>query len=347
MKDLKTLNLTELTAELTSAGYPKFRARQIFSWLHNKLVTSFDEMTNLPTNMRTTLSDHFSITTLNIAEKNRSVDGSIKYLFALADDNCIETVFMPENDRATVCVSSQVGCAYGCTFCATGKGGLIRNLTAAEIIDQVYRVQTDTGMRISNIVFMGMGEPLANYDAVIKAVYLLIDPEGLNISQRHITISTVGLIPGILKLKDEALGVNLAVSIHSPMQAIREKIVPVAKLFPLNELFKTIRGYFHATSRKITIEYTIVPGENDRPEDANAMQGWIRGFPVLVNLIPLNSDEEGARPPLQEAKKFVELLKENGLDAHVRKSRGNDIKGACGQLRKRYLKNHTQGEDNV
>lgn len=342
--DVKGLLPDELAAVLAPLGVPAFRGKQLFGWLHRRLAREFAEMTDLPAGLRATLAADFRLTTLQEAQRATAPDGTTKYLFTLPDGQTVETVYLPGAGRAAICVSTMVGCPFGCTFCATGQSGFKRNLSAAEIVDQVYRVQAELpdGVRISNVVYMGMGEPLANYEQTLRSVRLLLHPLGLNLSQRHITLSTVGIIPGIERLAEEGLQVNLAISLHAPFQPARTSLVPIAKKYPLHELMAAARRYVTRTGRKITFEYTVVPGRNDRPEDARELARLIHGLQALVNVIPLNPTE--GLPPgmkslpsglLPAAERFTEELKALGVEAALRRSRGDEIAGACGQLRRR------------
>ncbi len=345
LPDLKGLLPEEIAAALAPLGAPAFRAKQLFAWLHRRGVTRVDEMTDLPADLRQTLSTHFHLTAHSMLERATAADGTTRYLFGLADGQTIESVYIPEATRATLCVSSQVGCPFGCTFCATGQSGFTRNLTAAEIVDQVYRVQAELpeGRRITNVVYMGMGEPLANYDAVIRSVRLLIHPLGLDLAQRRITLSTVGIVPGIERLAQEGLQVNLAISLHAPTQADRVKLVPIARKYDLDSLMAATRRYVQTTGRKVTFEYTVVPGSNDREADAEALAALVRRLQSLVNVIPLNPAEgqpAGMRLHPQElrarAEQFAEMLRRRRVEVAVRASRGGEVTGACGQLRQRH-----------
>jgi len=342
--DLKGLYPDELAAALAPLGAPAFRGRQLFGWMHRRLVADFAEMTDLQAALRATLADEFRLTALREVNRSEAADGAVRYLFALADGNTVETVYIPTSARHTVCVSCQVGCPFGCRFCATGQSGFVRNLSAAEIVDQVYRAQAalPEGRRISNVVYMGMGEPLANYDQVLRSVRLLLHPLGLNLAQRHITLSTVGITPGIDRLAEEELQVNLAISLHAPTQAGRLTLLPIAKKYPLDDLLAAARRYVRRTSRKVTFEYTVAPGSNDSAEDARQLSALVRGLQALVNVIPLNLNE-GALPGLKlstpellaAAERFTDLLRTHGVEAALRRSRGEEVTGACGQLRRR------------
>jgi 23S rRNA (adenine2503-C2)-methyltransferase len=337
--DVKELFPEELAEVLTALGAPAYRAKQLFSWMHRRLATAVDAMTDLPAALRAALAERCRLTALETRRRVEAADGTVKYLFGLADGRAVESVRIPEEDRVTVCLSTMVGCPFGCGFCATGQGGFERNLTAAEIVDQVYRVQADlpAGQQVTNVVYMGMGEPLANYDAVVRSVRLLNHPLGLNIGQRRITLSTVGIVPGIERLADEGLQVGLAISLHAPTQAARARIVPIAKKYPLETLIAAARQYVRRTGRKVTFEYTVVPGQNDADADADALAALVRGLQSLVNIIPLNPT-----PGFKTAKgadlraaadRFTSALRARGVEAARRKSRGAEVGGACGQLK--------------
>lgn len=335
--DLKELFPEELAGVLANLGAPAYRAKQLFAWMHRRLATAFDTMTELPAALRATLATHCRLSVLETRRRVAAADGTVKYLFSLADGRAIETVRIHENERVTVCVSTMVGCPFGCGFCATGQAGFERNLTAAEIVDQVYRVQADlsAGQAVTNVVYMGMGEPLANYDAVVRSVRLLNHPQGLNLGQRRITLSTVGIIPGIERLADEGLQVGLAISLHAPTQAARARMVPIAKKYPLSALIAAARQFVHRTGRKVTFEYTVVPGQNDSPADAAALAALVRGLQSLVNIIPLNPTPgyKTTGDLLAAAERFTTALRAHGVEAALRKSRGAEVGGACGQLK--------------
>jgi 23S rRNA (adenine2503-C2)-methyltransferase len=339
--DLKGMFPEEISTALAPLGVPAYRGRQVFAWLHKRLASGPEAMTDLSAETRALLTQHFNITTLTEKVVRPSPDGTTKYVFTLPDGKVIEAVYLPERGRATVCVSSMVGCPFQCAFCATGRAGYTRNLTAAEIVAQVYHIQAaHPELRISNVVFMGMGEPLANYVAVVRALRLLMHPQGLGLSQRHLTISTVGVIPGIERLaEEEGLHVNLAVSLHAPTQEARVRLVPVAKKYALDPLMTAVRQYVRRTGRKVTFEYTVVPGVNDREADAEALVHLVRRLQCLVNIIPLNPSEpvpRGVRTDavdaVARAVRFAGDLKRMGIEVAVRRSRGADVVGACGQL---------------
>jgi len=336
----------EVTATLTELGAPAFRARQLFAWVHKRHVESFAAMSDLPAELRHTLETHFTLTVPRLVEHVAAPDGTTKFLFALADGHTVETVAIPDSARVTVCVSTQVGCAFGCVFCATGQSGFTRNLSAAEIVGQVYRVHASlpAGQQVTNVVYMGMGEPLANYEEVLRSVRLLIHPLGMNLAQRRITISTVGLTPGIERLSTEGLQVNLAISLHAPTQEGRIALLPIAKQYPLDGVMTAARQYVRRSGRKISFEYTVVPGVNDSPQHAEAIARLVRGFQAMVNVIPLNPSDGlpvGLRLTSAEftprAARFADLLTAYHVEAALRRSRGQEVGGACGQLRRRAI----------
>lgn len=342
--ELKGLFPDELAAALAPLELPAYRGKQLFSWMHRRLAPAFAVMSDLPAELRARLDAAFTLATLELRQAAAAPDGTTKSLFALADGHTIETVYIPEATRGTVCVSTMVGCPFGCTFCATGQSGFTRHLSAAEIVDQVYRVQASlpAGQRVSNVVYMGMGEPLGNYEAVLRSIRLLIHPQGLNLAQRHLTVSTVGLTPAMERLATEGLQVNLALSLHAPTQAGRLKLLPIAKKYPLDGVMAAARTYVRRTGRKVTFEYTVVPGSNDAEDDARLLAGLVRHLQCLVNVIPLNPTEglpPGLRLPAADlaarAERFAALLRRHGVEAALRRSRGGEIAGACGQLRRR------------
>jgi 23S rRNA (adenine2503-C2)-methyltransferase len=342
LPDLRGLLPDALAGTLTELGAPSYRARQVFAWLHRRGATNFDAMTDQPAEFRRLLAEHAAFTTLRAVECHAAPDGTAKYLFALADGETIETVSIPDGGRVTVCVSTQVGCAFGCVFCATGARGFTRQLTAAEIVDQVYRVQAalPDGARVTNVVFMGMGEPLANFEELLLALRLLTHPLGLDLAQRRLTVSTVGLPPGIERLADAGLQVNLAISLHAPTQAGRLKLLPIARKYDLEAVMAAARYYLRRTGRKVSFEYTVVPGSNDTPADADALAALVRGMQAMVNVIPLNPTE-GMPPGMQHtraeliarAQAFTELLRARRVEVALRRSRGSEVAGACGQLK--------------
>ena len=339
-KDLKSMTLEELTAEVIAAGEKAFRAKQLYQWMHEKLAADFDEMTNLPKSFREKLAADYIWTSLETVDVRISgVDGTRKYLFCLEDGNVIESVLMRYKHGNSVCVSSQAGCRMGCRFCASTLNGLARNLRASEILEQVYRIQRDTGERVSNVVVMGSGEPMDNYENVVRFIRLLSAPEGLNISQRNITISTCGLVPQIYRLAEEGLQITLALSLHAPSDEVRRELMPIANRYPLREVLDACGNYYEKTGRRLTFEYSLVKGVNDNLEEAKALARLIGGYHGHVNLIPVNPIKE--RDYVQSNREAVEAFKNylerQGINVTVRREMGRDIGGACGQLRKSYM----------
>lgn len=339
MIDLKDLEYTELETFFLEAGEPRFRAKQVFEWLHRG-VRSFDGMTNLSKATRAKLAGKSYISTLSIREKYISkLDGTIKYLFELQDGNCIESVVMRYKHGITICISSQVGCRMGCGFCASTIGGLYRNLTPGELLNQVIFAQEDVGERISNIVMMGIGEPLDNYGNVIKFLHNVNHPAGLNIGYRHISLSTCGLVDKIYELARENLPVTLSVSLHAPNDAIRSQIMPVNRRFPIAELMRACRAYIETTTRRISFEYALIAGVNDSLEQAEELARLVKGMLCHVNLIPVNKVEERQyeKSKAQTIRGFQQRLLDLGVNATVRRELGSDISASCGQLRKKVL----------
>lgn len=337
--DLKNLEYDALMETLISMGEKKFRAEQIFSWLL-KGVTSYDEMTNISKETRAKLKEMSYVSSLKIREKFVSkIDGTVKYLFELDDGNCIESVVMRYHHGITICISSQVGCRMGCKFCASTIGGLYRNLTAGEILNQIIFAQKDLGERISNVVMMGIGEPMDNYDNVITFLHNVNNEKGLNIGYRHITISSCGLIEGISKLADEGLPVNLAISLHAPNDNIRNTIMPVNRAYNIDSLIKVCREYFEKTKRRISFEYSLIHGVNDSEKNAKELAALVRPLKAHVNLIPVNKVEESGfeKGSKSEINKFLNTLTAQGVNATIRRELGSDISASCGQLRKKTL----------
>ena len=339
-KDLKSMTLEELTAEVIAAGEKAFRAKQLYQWMHEKLAADFDEMTNLPKSFREKLAADYIWTSLETVDVRISgMDGTRKYLFCLEDGNVIESVLMRYKHGNSVCVSSQAGCRMGCRFCASTLNGLARNLRASEILEQVYRIQRDTGERVSNVVVMGSGEPMDNYENVVRFIRLLSAPEGLNISQRNITVSTCGLVPQIYRLAEEGLQITLALSLHAPSDEVRRELMPIANRYPLREVLDACGNYYEKTGRRLTFEYSLVKGVNDNLEEAKALARLIGGYHGHVNLIPVNPIKE--RDYVQSNREAVEAFKNylerQGINVTVRREMGRDIGGACGQLRKSYM----------
>ncbi len=333
--DLRNLTLSELESLVTSLGEKPYRARQILNWLYQNPVSTFEEMTNLPKRLRTNIASISYLSTLTTSAVKTALDGTRKFLFTLEDGNTIESVLIPEKKHLTICISTQVGCAMGCTFCLSGKDGLIRNLTAAEIVNQIYVIKNDfLGQEQTiNIVFMGMGEPLANFDNTCKALRILTDPLGFNFPPRRITVSTAGLIPEIKKLGQE-LPVNLAISLNAATDELRDVLMPVNRRYPLNKLIKGASQAILPSRKHITFEYILIDGVNDSLKDARALALLLRGVRCKINLIPFN-EHKGVtfkRPTTQAVDRFQEYLSSQNLKVLVRYSKGNEIAAACGQL---------------
>lgn len=338
--NLKSLTQPELEAVLQQLGQPAFRAKQLFAWLH-KGVRSYEQMLNLPKALRATLQEQYPIQAPTAVRKQESQrDGTIKYLWQLSDGNCVETVLMRYHYGNTVCISTEVGCPMGCAFCASTLGGLVRRLEPFEMLDQVLFTQQDSGLPISHIVLMGIGEPLDNFDNVLRFLELVNHPEGMNISMRHISLSTCGLVPMLDRLAERKLQLSLAISLHGPNNALRSRVMPVNRAYPLEELLAACRRYYEATSRRIHFEYAMIHGVNDTPDHARQLLALLKGLPAHVNMIPLNRVEESPYQPSTKAAvaAFQKLLEEGGVTATVRRTLGGDIDASCGQLRRNYQK---------
>ena len=338
--NLKSQTLPKLTATLKELGQPAFRGKQVYTWLH-KGVRSYEEMTNLPKGLRDLLAEKFPIHPPEVVRKQESQkDGTIKYLWRLHDGNCVETVLMRYNYGNTVCISTEVGCRMGCAFCASTIGGLVRRLEPYEMLDEVLFTQLDSGLPISRVVLMGIGEPLDNFDNVMRFLELVNSEEGMNISMRHISLSTCGLVPKMDELAKRKLQISLAVSLHGPSDEIRDKIMPVNKAYPSEELLRACRRYFDTTGRRIHFEYAMIDGVNDRECDAKELLRRLKGLPAHFNLIPLNHVEESPLKPSSKAAvaKFQKILEDGGITATVRRTLGSDIDASCGQLRRKYTK---------
>lgn len=338
--DIKSWNQKELGEFLVSLGEKPFRAKQIYPWLHVKHVTSFEKMTDISKKLKEKLINTCELTALKQIEVQCSkLDGTRKYLFALADGNMVESVLMRYKHGNSVCISSQVGCRMGCRFCASTLDGLVRGLTPAEMLDQIYRIQEDIGERVSNVVVMGTGEPLDNYENLLKFVRLLSDEDGLNISQRNITVSTCGIVPNMRRLAEEKLQITLALSLHASSQEKRLALMPVANKYEIHEVIEACAYYFAQTGRRITFEYSLVGGVNDTDEDAAQLAGLIRGMNCHVNLIPVNpiKERDYVQSDPQVILNFKNKLEKYGINVTIRREMGRDIDGACGQLRKRFL----------
>ncbi|MDD6667950.1 MAG: 23S rRNA (adenine(2503)-C(2))-methyltransferase RlmN [Lachnospiraceae bacterium] len=339
--DIKSMTLEELKDCLVSMGEKPFRAKQLYEWVHVRLVSSFDEMTNLPKSLREKLKESCSLTVLTQEDLQISkIDGTRKYLFALSDGNMVESVLMKYEHGNSVCISSQVGCRMGCRFCASTLDGLVRGLTPSEMLDQIYRIQTDIGERVSNVVVMGTGEPLDNYDNLIRFIHLLTDPNGLNISQRNVTVSTCGIVPRIYDLAREDLQITLALSLHASTQEKRQELMPIANRYDIHEVLKAMKDYVNATGRRVTFEYSLVGGVNDTDEDAVRLAGLLKGLLCHVNLIPVNPIKERSYVQSNHRRvlAFQKKLENLGINVTIRRELGRDIDGACGQLRRRHLR---------
>ena len=338
--NLKSMTQPEIGAVLKELGQPAFRAKQVYSWLH-KGVRSYDEMTNLPKGLRDVLSEKYPIHPPEVVRKQESKkDGTIKYLWRLSDGNCVETVLMRYHYGNTVCISTEVGCGMGCAFCASTIGGLVRRLEPYEMLDEVLFTHIDSGLPISHIVLMGIGEPLDNFDNVMRFLELVNSEEGMNISMRHISLSTCGLVPKIDELARRKLQISLAISLHGPNDEIRGKIMPVNKAYPIDVLLDACRRYYAATSRRIHFEYAMIDGVNDSEANAKELLRRLKGLPAHVNMIPLNHVEESPLKPSSKAAvaAFQKILEDGGVTATVRRTLGGDIDASCGQLRRKYNK---------
>lgn len=346
-KDIVSMSFDELSSELKSMGLPAFRAKQIYDWLHKKLVSSFEEMTNISKELIEKLNDNFVIFGCSIEKKLvSSYDNTVKYLFVLPDGEYLECVVMDYKYGYTICVSTQVGCKMGCAFCASGIGGFKRQLAPSEILGQIYAAQRDLGVRISRIVLMGMGEPLDNFDNVMKFLELVSDERGLNIGMRHISLSTSGIVPRIYDLLDRRLQLTLSVSLHAPNDEIRSKIMPVNNKWSVSELLGACRRYADVTSRRISFEYAMMQGVNDSAECAAELAGKLKGILCHVNLIPANEVPEKGhkRSNDTDIEKFKAILEKAGHTVTVRRTLGSDINASCGQLRREKIKEDNLGK---
>ena len=346
-KDIKSMTLEELTKELAALGEKPFRAKQIYDWLHVKMATDFEQMSSLSRDLRARLSQCCSITALKtVGERISAADGTRKYLFGLEDGNVIESVWMQYHHGNSVCISSQVGCRMGCRFCASTLDGLERNLRPSEMLDQIYRIQSITGERVSNVVVMGSGEPMDNYDNVVRFLRLISHEKGLNISQRNLTVSTCGIVPGILQFAEEGLQVTLALSLHAPNDEVRKTLMPIANRYHLEDVLKACRVYFEKTGRRITFEYSLVGGVNDSLEDAAQLSALAGRLNAHVNLIPVNpiKERDYRQSGQSEILAFKNKLEKNKINVTIRREMGRDIDGACGQLRRRHMSGDKERE---
>ena len=339
-KDIRSYNFEQLKEEMLSIGEKAFRAKQVYEWLHVKLVDDFSEMTNLSKALREKLAMNYEIRKVEmLARQISQVDPTEKFLFELYDGNVVESVLMKYNYGNSVCISSQVGCRMGCRFCASTIGGLVRNLTVSEMLGQVYQIQKISGERVSNIVVMGTGEPLDNYDNFLGFIHMITDEHGLNISQRNITASTCGIVPNMKRLAKEGLHITLALSLHGSNQEKRKALMPVANKYDLSEVLEACDYYFKETGRRITFEYSLVQGVNDTEEDIRGLTKILGSRNCHLNLIPVNpiKERDFQKPSRKNALEFQNKLEKNGINVTIRKERGSDIDGACGQLRRRYV----------
>ena len=340
MTDIKSMTLEELRQALTGLGEKPFRAKQLYEWIHRKLAVSYDEMTNLSKHLREKLEKEYPLTVLEAVDVQVSKqDGTCKYLFRLEDGNVIESVLMRYHHGNSVCISSQVGCRMGCKFCASTIGGLTRNLRSSEMLDQIYRIQRLSQERVSNVVVMGTGEPLDNYENLLRFIELLTGEDGLHISKRNLTVSTCGLVPKIRQLADEKLQITLALSLHAPNDEKRKELMPIAYKYTMDEVLDACRYYFQKTGRRITFEYSLVRGVNDFEEDACQLARQIQDINCHVNLIPVNPVKERSfrQSTRQAVENFKIKLEKCGINVTIRREMGSDIDGACGQLRKRFI----------
>ena len=346
-KDLKSCSYEELAEEIKKVGEKPFRAKQIYEWLHVKLASNFNEMTNLSKDLRGKLDKHYVLPSVERVDSLTSKDGeTTKFLFRLSDNRVIESVLMKYHHGNSVCISSQVGCRMGCNFCASTLGGLERNLTASEMLSQIYEIQKISGERVSNVVVMGTGEPMDNFDNLVKFVRMLSDEHGLNISQRNITVSTCGLLDKVRKLADEKFQITLAISLHAPNDVLRKTLMPVANKYSVKEIMEVCHEYYEKTGRRITFEYSLVEGVNDSEEQAKELCHLIKGLNCHVNLIPVNPIKERnyRHSSMQFIQKFKNILEKNRINVTIRREMGADIDAACGQLRKSYMDNMQKGD---
>ena len=338
-RDLKSMNLTELKEEMKTLGEKPFRAKQNYEWIHGKLIEDVEEMSNISVPLREKLKENYEFTTLEIVEKQVSkLDGTAKYLFRLADGNLIESVLMKYKHGNSVCISSQAGCRMGCRFCASTIAGLKRNLLPSEMLEQVYRIQRESGERVSNIVVMGTGEPFDNYDNLLRFLHMITDENGLHISARNLTVSTCGIVPRIRQFAEENMQVTLAISLHAPNNEKRKSMMPIANKYSIEELLDACRYFFEKTGRRVTFEYSLADGVNDSEEDAKELIHLLQGMNCHVNLIPINPVEELSYEgsAKNDAEKFKNKLEKSRINVTISREMGRDIDGACGQLRRRH-----------
>jgi len=347
MTDLKSLTYPQLAGYMKQLGQPAYRAEQVFGWLHQKRVGSFDEMTNLSAALRQTLAQQCYLNALTVQRKLVSQkDGTIKYLFGLRDGECVESVLMDYHHGSSLCISTQVGCRQGCRFCASTLGGWVRSLTPAEMLDEVYTAGADSGQRIDSVVLMGIGEPLDNFENVLAFLEILSDPRGLNMSLRHVSLSTCGLVDKIYQLAEKKLGLTLSVSLHAPNDQVRSASMPINDKWNMETLLKACRDYFAATGRRVSFEYALIDGLNDSPAQARELARRLDGMMCHVNLIPVNPVKErgNRRSSRQAVERFRQTLEDCGVNATVRRELGTDINAACGQLRRDHAAAAQRGE---
>lgn len=346
-KDLKSCNYEELTAEIKEMGEKAFRAKQIYEWLHKKLAAGFDEMSNLSKDLREKLKERYVLPSVELVDSRTSKDGeTTKYLFRLSDNRVIESVLMKYHHGNSVCISSQVGCRMGCRFCASTLGGLERNLTASEMLSQIYEIQKLSGERVSNVVVMGTGEPMDNFDNLLQFIRILTDENGLNISQRNITVSTCGLVDKIRELADRELQITLAISLHAPNDELRRTLMPVANKYSVKDIMNACHYYYNKTGRRITFEYSLVEGVNDGEDQARELSSLVKGLNCHINLIPVNPIKERnfRHSSMQFIQRFKNILEKNRINVTIRREMGADIDAACGQLRKSYMDDMQKGD---
>ena len=340
LKNIKDFDLEELKTELEKIGEKKFRAEQIFKWIYQEKVTSFNEMTNLSIELREKLNNNYTLGIFKILKKQIASDGTIKYLFDILDGNAIETVLMKYHHGYSLCVSSQVGCKMGCKFCASTGIAFVRSLTSGEIVEQILSVERDENIKISNVVFMGIGEPMDNYDNVVNAIRIINNPKGINIGARHISISTSGIIPKIYQLAEENIQCTLSISLHATTDEQRRKMMPINNKYNIEELIKACKDYISKTNRRISFEYALAKDNNDNLDDAKRLVKLLHGMICHVNLIPINKIENGSfeKTNNENIIKFRDYLNDHGIVATIRRELGSDIDAACGQLRRKNLK---------
>ncbi len=347
--DIKSMYMEELNEWTKKKGLPEFRAKQIYKWMHEKYVADVDDMTNLPKDLRRLIAEEGFVTVTERARQASKNGKTAKYLYELSDGQMIETVFMQYDYGNSICISSQAGCRMGCSFCASTIGGLVRNLTASEMLEQVYATMRTKGERISNIVIMGTGEPLDNYENVIRFIKIISDENGYNISQRNITLSSCGIVPMIKRLADEKLTITFALSLHAPTDEDRKRLMPIANKYSIAETIDACKYYFEKTGRRITFEYSLVKGENDSEKQAKRLAALLKGINCHVNLIPINpiNERNYSKSDDNSVEKFKFTLEKNSINVTIRKSVGSDIDAACGQLRRKYNKYNQEEADEI